>query len=577
MKTIEELDEKYKSVQEDKNNIDDDASDIKISREELIAKNRELRLIRLKESQKSAKARIQNKIKSKKFHKIMKKEKMKNQMKEFEVLQRSDPELALQKLEKFEKSRVLERALLRHKNTGTWAKNLQVRAKYDTTVRKELADQLAISRELTQKQRDVTDDLSENDNDDDNGEKDIDEIHEDDHNPWMTPNNIINNSNQDDEFNGGYRKYWNDKNKDEKAMKKHKTETKVKNETISKSKKQNVKSTKTTINGWLVEDNLNALSYDKKYLTSTQIADNLDDLFDNAEEILQQKVQTKLKSLNENANNNHLPVNEKLSKKNKKSLHNDLSFKQQQKRPQIDDQLTTTAINDINDQGKFNNNELLENLRKNSNSKISDTNETSNINPDKFITVKRRHLQTALPDMDGISGYDMDNDDDITGASIENAKRLTIAEAFEDDDIVADFKQDKSDNSAKNERAKEIDLTLPGWGSWAGCGINHKKKTNKLILKFPKEEKRRDENKGNVVIADEVNQKLRDHQVSDLPFPFTSVKNFEASIRAPIGKDFIPATAHQLLTRPAICTKMGTIIEPMNEELLVKPKLFRKK
>lgn len=85
----------------------------KLTREEMIARSKELRLIRIRESQKNAKARLQNKIKSKKFHKIMKKEKLKEEIKNFQLLQKSDPEAAIRKLDQIEKRRVEERALLR--------------------------------------------------------------------------------------------------------------------------------------------------------------------------------------------------------------------------------------------------------------------------------------------------------------------------------------------------------------------------------------------------------------------------------------------------------------------------------
>lgn len=56
-------------------------------------------------------------------------------MKEFEQLQRTDPEAALKKLIEIDKIRAQERASLRHRNTGKWSKNLIVRAKYDKEVR----------------------------------------------------------------------------------------------------------------------------------------------------------------------------------------------------------------------------------------------------------------------------------------------------------------------------------------------------------------------------------------------------------------------------------------------------------
>lgn len=65
---------------------------------------------------------------------IQRKEKIKTQMKDFETLQKTNPEEALKKLEQLEKTRAEERVTLRHKSTGHWAKNKLVRAKYDKDV-----------------------------------------------------------------------------------------------------------------------------------------------------------------------------------------------------------------------------------------------------------------------------------------------------------------------------------------------------------------------------------------------------------------------------------------------------------
>lgn len=94
--------------------------------EEMAVRRKELGKLKLKESHKIAKKRQQGKIKSKKYHKLKKREELKKKMKEFEELKATNPEAALKELDKIERQRVQERTTLRHKNTGTWAKNLQV-------------------------------------------------------------------------------------------------------------------------------------------------------------------------------------------------------------------------------------------------------------------------------------------------------------------------------------------------------------------------------------------------------------------------------------------------------------------
>lgn len=244
----------------------------------------------------------------------------------------------------------------------------------------------------------------------------------------------------------------------------------------------------------------------------------------------------------------------------------DLSFKQTAKRANIDEALDHGDDSDSPEAQR----KAIEDLR-NVSSLPSSTKSAAttsaaaatDINPNTFIQVKPKHLRTALPEMEGA----FDESDDEAGR--HDAKRLTIAEAFEDDDILADFERDQDAEKRRGE-PEEINLTLPGWGSWAGTGIEKRPQHKKLILKFPKKEERRPENRGHVIIVDNDNRKLRDHQVSKLPFPFTSVAEYEASIRAPIGRDFVPATAHQLLTKPAVTTQLGAIIEPMKEEMLLR-------
>lgn len=106
----------------------------KMTMEEMLKHRKESAKLRAQQSYREAKARRQSKIKSKKYHRIQRREKVKQQLKEFEYLQQNDPEAALAKLEEIEKARAEERMSLRHKSTGKWAQSKQIRAKYDREV-----------------------------------------------------------------------------------------------------------------------------------------------------------------------------------------------------------------------------------------------------------------------------------------------------------------------------------------------------------------------------------------------------------------------------------------------------------
>ena len=58
-------------------------------------------------------------------------------------------------------------------------------------------------------------------------------------------------------------------------------------------------------------------------------------------------------------------------------------------------------------------------------------------------------------------------------------------------------------------------------------------------------------------------------QVNDLPFPFRSAVAFESTIRAPVTSTFIPETAVRKLATPKVITKIGTVIAPMTDEVLI--------
>lgn len=61
--------------------------------------------------------------------------------------------------------------------------------------------------------------------------------------------------------------------------------------------------------------------------------------------------------------------------------------------------------------------------------------------------------------------------------------------------------------------------------------------------------------------------------MKDVPFPFTRVKDFEKTIRAPVGRTWMPEKAVKSLTAPKVITRLGATIKPISEDVLVnKPK-----
>lgn len=611
MVQMEELESKYAQLKREHMGDTDDPKELekreeellkrKLTKEELIAKRKELAYLKIRESQKSAKARMHNKIKSKKYHKLMKRQKMQEQIKQFELLQKTNPEAALEKLNALERSRVLERANLRHKNTGTWAKNLQIRAKYDKDVRKDLSEQLQISRQLTQKSTEDSDnELADNKTIETtlNVAEDEEDMGCDPFNPWTKVGKKAHNpptAEQEDKAN--WRKYWLERNDNEKMLQEYKKllqeddeqqkesedsdaesrkETKVQNnvklasgcsatEKRFSKKMHKPKKLKAQIeNGWVVEE-----------LDAIPNKSSIDDIFDAQEDKIKENLNKKLNIIKEkgralNLKNTKKQPKRLLKKEQHDALKNlrDLSFKHEIMKPIIDEELKNEF-----DPSDENEKKLDDVLNKSNNSHEVNEEKISavlaeTIDPCKLATVKLKQHGFGSATNEAMCDLDV-NDEEV---DINAEQQMSIAQAFEDDDIVADFSKDKTKDSEIKDA--EIQLAMPGWGSWAGAGISKEqmeKRNKRLLLKLSPRENRRDDNKNGVYINETANKQLRSHLVSDIPFPFTSLKDYEASIRAPLGRYFVTETAFRLLTRPSVITQKGKIIEPMDDSELLKP------
>ncbi|CCE82469.1 Piso0_002196 [Millerozyma farinosa CBS 7064] len=138
-----------------------------------------------------------------------------------------------------------------------------------------------------------------------------------------------------------------------------------------------------------------------------------------------------------------------------------------------------------------------------------------------------------------------------------------VKEAFAGDDVVSEFQAEKR-SVALEEGDKEVDLTLPGWGDWAG--VNKKPKKRKIVKKIDgvvQSDKRRDQDLKNVIINEKVNKKNLKYQSSGVPYPFESREQYERTLRMPIGQEWTSRETHQKLVMPRVIVKQGTVIDPL--------------
>lgn len=183
------------------------------------------------------------------------------------------------------------------------------------------------------------------------------------------------------------------------------------------------------------------------------------------------------------------------------------------------------------------------------------------------------------------AGEDDDDDDDINFDNLE--MQNYISEAFADDDVIQEFMKEKAEKEAaeKGEDPQKVEM-MPGWGSWAGEGIKvtgkqrqrarrklvtrEKKVGNKICnaIILPEEQIESSVSKYKVELFDSFSKQttnLEPFQLKFCPKEVNNMKTFQSSILKPIGSTFNPRSVFKRLTEPKVVTRMGCIIEPMQQ------------
>lgn len=152
-------------------------------------------------------------------------------------------------------------------------------------------------------------------------------------------------------------------------------------------------------------------------------------------------------------------------------------------------------------------------------------------------------------------------------------QRGLIKEAFAGDDVISEFLKDKRKQEDVGT-PKVLDLTLPGWGEWGGTGLKpSRSKRRRFRVKTAPLPPRKDQHLPSVIISEKRNSFISLHQVNSLPFPFENHTQFESTIRCPLGRTWNTERTVKKITKPKVVTQLGTIIEPMAQEELVKVKV----
>lgn len=164
--------------------------------------------------------------------------------------------------------------------------------------------------------------------------------------------------------------------------------------------------------------------------------------------------------------------------------------------------------------------------------------------------------------------HDPDEGEDIDTDSVPAMfkQKELIKEAFIGDDVISEFQLEKK-RMIEDEDDKEEDVTLPGWGDWAGgSSKGNRNKKRKFIRKIDgvaQRDKRKDKNLSNVIINEKLNKKILKYQSLDVPYPFETREQYERSLRMPVGQEWTSRETHQKLTMPRVITKQGVVIDPL--------------
>ncbi|XP_075619911.1 U3 small nucleolar RNA-associated protein 14 homolog A [Balearica regulorum gibbericeps] len=499
-----------------------------MSLEEARQRRAELQKARVVQSYYEAKARREKKIKSKKYHRVLKKTKRRKALKEFELLHKSDPEAALARLEELEQLRMQERMSLKHQNKGKWARSRAIMAKYDLEARKAMQEQLAKNKELTQK---VRVELPEEEPGD-VPEEDVTSVTvptvpagASGANPWMLgkPSSPA----KEPEVQEGV----GDVAVPGAAESKEEEEEEMSEEEAllqDFAQKRHVRQQRAGSPEGRGADEAEAVS---ELLGDGPIPTIC------AEEQGSAGIEQPPQAQEE------ILLSERLGQA--RTMEDVEALASEEHREEPEKPAATGAEKRVQQQEE---------------GRAGDRRAKKPPAKKKIISLQAMLAETSqevqCPSLPVVveeeeGGFD---------------QRGVITEAFAGDDVVADFRREKR-KAEQAAKPQPVNLVLPGWGEWGGTGLKPStKKIKRFLLKPPPAPPRKDQHLPHVIMSEQRNIHAAAHQVSELPFPFERHQQFEQSIRTPVGPTWNTQRAFQKLTAPRVITRAGHIIQPISAE-----------
>jgi len=199
---------------------------------------------------------------------------------------------------------------------------------------------------------------------------------------------------------------------------------------------------------------------------------------------------------------------------------------------------------------------------------------------------KKMSQYTAAGGQDDNASYDKESKNAM--ATVTTAKKQLTEEksqesivqmAFAGPDLESEFATFKdakiSEELGVDKKRKAISQDVKaGWGDWAGPGennmisqkiLNVRDRKMKMVEDEAdlKKKGRKDTKMANVLLSDRRIKTAAKFKIAEIPHPFTTREEYEQSLKMPIGEEWNASHVVRSNTKPEIFMRAGRVVEPI--------------
>ncbi|KAJ1879300.1 hypothetical protein LPJ57_002916 [Coemansia sp. RSA 486] len=584
-----------------------------VSAEEVRKRQHELRMMRELMFRSEQKAKRIAKIKSKAYRRILKKQRLRAEDKEMERIKEQDPEMYEMLMEKMAQKRAEERMSLRHKNTGKWAKEMTSRSHGDEDRQQAMRDQLEQHDKLKRKIYDIGSDEELSDyeagrtnNDNEASDSDADETFENARGRAISKLSAEMATTNDDAIpddaphkalfgmkfmQNAMQRQREDNQRDAQMLRDEleglEADVDEDGRAVSVNRRAAAKAANKTAAGQ-AQGRMAFGGGVKKHDPAHDIQDDVQDGNGSSKKRVRLNEAGQIGQV-ASGGGHRVRLVEPVSVVSKKTRSTSAG---EQKNPWLSEEAGSAAgqrsgkLRQL-DRDSTQLDKLSAKLRFKRISQGTDGDAGGSGSVENVMLDVNNMM--ALDQPTQRSGADDDDDDDGsdsdaggidlkhvgTGKNNKNKRaanpnafkqRDLVQQAFAEDEVVEKEFEAEKEALMEEEAPKAKDLTLPGWGSWGGTGIQAKK--NKIVQKPAAGEgieksKRADSKLGSVIINHNVPKSTYKYYSTNVPFPYYTPDQYEETLKAPLGKEWNTAKSHSKMIKPRVLTKAGQIINPL--------------